>query len=301
MGPKLGGLVCVALVAGVCIGLVEAMIGYRLWPMLLLGLAASGVLLSLSEAWVLAPWRAMCRVLPGVMRDEARLPLSVLPVARTDEVGEVARAIHELAADRLKQRLEAHQLRRTLDQRVAEATARATSALQLEANRDALTGAGNRRFLGNVLPALVKAAHDSDTELLCLSLDMDYFKQANDALGHAVGDELLKLVADLLKGCVREGDVVVRLGGDEFVVLMPSAAIERGGELADCVRRLFKQQSSVLMKGVTMKPNLSVGVSALFFDSCTDGEGLLRIADQRLYRSKRAGRGITTTPLSLAA
>jgi diguanylate cyclase (GGDEF)-like protein len=296
MARKLHALLSVALVLGMCIGLVEAMAGYRVWPMVLLILPTLGVLWSLHDAWVLAPWQAICRVLPGIQRDEARLPLSVLPIRRLDEVGEVARAIHALASDRIKHRLEAHQLRRTLDQRVADATARATVELNKQAHRDPLTGAGNRRFLDTVLPALVEAARASDTELVCVALDMDYFKQANDQFGHAVGDELLKLLADLLKACVRDSDVVVRLGGDEFVVLLPGAALDRGGDLADSVRRLFSQQSRFLVKGSELRPSLSAGVSALQYDNCEHGKELLEMADRRLYASKRAGRGLTTAP-----
>jgi diguanylate cyclase (GGDEF)-like protein len=293
LGRKAGALGLFGLVAGLTGATLDYALGAPLWVMAATAVGAGLAVLWLAEAWVAAPLVALRRVLGGIQRDDARLPLSVLPVSRTDDLGEIARTVHFFATERIKHDREARALRRTLDERVQQATARATAELQRLASRDGLTGVGNRRFLDEQLPRFAEAALASNTELVCVAIDMDRFKQVNDTLGHATGDDMLKLAADLLRACVREEDVVVRYGGDEFFVLMPGGTVERGVDLADSVRRLFRQQAAQRIANPTCRPDLSAGVAGLFYDHAKDGDALLNAADARLFEAKRAGRGRT--------
>ncbi len=299
---KVTSAVCVALLAGVCIGAAEGAFGFRLWPAVALTAATAALLTKGAQAWIADPWHRLRRLLPGVAREHDRRPLSHLPTHREDEVGEIAGLIRDISGERISHRHESRQLRRTLDQRVQDATKRATSELKHKAHRDPLTGAGNRRYLDEQLPVLVDASRASDTELVAVMIDMDYFKQVNDQLGHAAGDDLLALLTDLLTASIRDDDLVVRLGGDEFLVLQPGGNVDIAQAFAHRVRRLYLQQTRQVAAALDddMTPTLSVGVAGLHADGLYTGTALLNKADERVYQAKRAGRGRTATPLGLS-
>ena len=302
LARKATTLVTLGLLTGLCIGVIEAALGHRLWPLVLLTVAALLVLRPIAHAWVARPWLRLLAVLPGVCREIDRRPVSDLPTHRDDDVGRVAQHLRDALAERIATHHESRSLRRTLDQRVAHATRRATAELERQAHRDPLTGAGNRRFLDAQLPGLVEAALATGTELVALAIDMDHFKAVNDTLGHSEGDALLTLLTDLLQGVTREDDLVLRLGGDEFLVLQPAGQLEHAEQLASRLRRLYLQQTRRLRDRLDGKqPNLSIGVAGLMADALTSGTALLERADQRIYDAKHAGRGVTALPWGLAA
>jgi diguanylate cyclase (GGDEF)-like protein len=212
----------------------------------------------------------------------------------------MATAVREIAIHRIRDHHDARQLRRTLDDRITRATRTAVSELQKMAMRDPMTDLGNRRFLETQLPRLVEAARVSDTDLLCIAIDLDNFKQANDVLGHKTGDDLIKLVAQLMQSACRDTDLAVRLGGDEFVLFMPGATLERAEELMAQMRRLYLQRTAVLL-GDEVHTSLSIGAASLKQDRCADGAELMDQADRHLYRAKRRGKGITCSARGTAA
>ncbi|MEP7069757.1 MAG: diguanylate cyclase, partial [Usitatibacter sp.] len=161
-----------------------------------------------------------------------------------------------------------------------------------QANFDALTGLANRNLLQDRLQQAIVSARRDATAVATVFLDIDNFKLVNDSLGHDVGDELLKVVAERLKGCLRESDTVARLGGDEFVVILPAkgdaASIE--SDVTAVVAKLLAQVSQPLtLHGRPLRPTCSLGVS-LFPQDGEDAATILKNADAAMYRAKELGR-----------
>ena len=218
--------------------------------------------------------------------------LDELPTGDPGEAGRLARAVRELCVNRIRHHHDAKRLRRTLDHEVGHATRRATADLQRLAHGDPLTGLGNRRAMDERLPGLLARAEASGRDVACLLIDMDHFKRVNDTLGHAAGDELIRLLADLIGSLTRDGDLAVRLGGDEFVLFLPGADPERAERLAEQLRGLFRQQTRGRFDAEP-RPSLSAGLASRRLDDAADGPALLEVADRRLYEAKRRGRGRT--------
>ncbi|MEU4218842.1 diguanylate cyclase [Actinoplanes sp. NPDC026623] len=155
-----------------------------------------------------------------------------------------------------------------------------------QAVRDGLTGVYNRRHLAAVLDAQARAAADGDP-LSIVMIDVDHFKAVNDRYGHAVGDRMLVDLARQLTGSVRESDLVARYGGEEFVVVLPGVPAHAAAERADQWRRQCAARAIDTPHG-TLNATFSAGVAQL---AATGGpDELLRLADEAMYRAKRAGR-----------
>lgn len=153
---------------------------------------------------------------------------------------------------------------------------------------DPLTGLPNRRLFHDRLDLAIAHAHRSGGRLAVLFIDLDHFKKINDTLGHAVGDELLEVVAGKLTDCLREDDSVARTGGDEFLALLPE--IEDFEPVADIAQRIIDSLSQpVVLEGRELVIGCSVGV-AFYPDDGEDSEALLKHADIAMYRAKQSGR-----------
>jgi len=156
------------------------------------------------------------------------------------------------------------------------------------AHHDDLTGLPNRRLLDERLEHAV--AHAKRGEIVATHLlDLDYFKNVNDTLGHPVGDKLLRMVADRLRRLVREGETVARMGGDEFAIVQMQVA--QPSDATALAQRVIEEVSEPYeIDGHQVVVGASVGISV----SVTDGPSsdlLLRNADLALYRAKSGGRG----------
>jgi diguanylate cyclase (GGDEF)-like protein len=157
--------------------------------------------------------------------------------------------------------------------------------------RDPLTRAYNRRYLVERLASEFAYARRHKTHLALMVLDLDLFKRVNDTHGHLAGDEVLRDVAALVQRLVRAEDVFARFGGEEFVLLV--RGIEHGnvGRFAERVRTAV-ERLDILYQDVTLHVTISIGfasTSELEADH-RDAESLLRLADERLYKAKTAGR-----------
>jgi diguanylate cyclase (GGDEF)-like protein/PAS domain S-box-containing protein len=160
--------------------------------------------------------------------------------------------------------------------------------LEHQASHDALTGLANRNLLQARLRQAIAQAERQQDGLAVVFMDLDNFKYLNDSLGHSAGDELLKMVANRLKACVREGDTVVRLGGDEFVLLLLNQSTAES--VGHVVRRVFEKTSEpYFIAGREFNTSASIGVS-LYPQDGADAEALLKNADAAMYRAKADGR-----------
>jgi diguanylate cyclase (GGDEF)-like protein/PAS domain S-box-containing protein len=166
---------------------------------------------------------------------------------------------------------------------------RAEAQIARLAHYDPLTELPNRvLFQKHLGEALTRRARSGD-QLAVHFIDLDRFKTVNDTLGHPIGDALLRVAAERLRGCVREGDTVARLGGDEFAVVQTglsdmSGATRLAERVVEAMAAPFDIQGHQVMIGA------SVGVSAAPSDG-DDADELLKKADMALYRAKADGRG----------
>jgi diguanylate cyclase (GGDEF)-like protein len=157
-----------------------------------------------------------------------------------------------------------------------------------QAERDALTGLGNRFALQVQLSRLLADAGAAGRRVAVLYIDLDNFKDINDTRGHRCGDQLLQEVARRLRDCVRADDCIYRAGGDEFIVVTQEAGDHRRIEL---LAQLLRQALAVpveLPEGM-MNCSASIGIG-VFPDDGEDAELLLKHADVALYQAKGQGR-----------
>ncbi|MGH2867631.1 MAG: putative bifunctional diguanylate cyclase/phosphodiesterase [Solirubrobacteraceae bacterium] len=207
----------------------------------------------------------------GIRADGRRLPVE-LSLTLVDESPETGAVVYGFVRDISERR-------------------RGEEQLAFLAYHDPLTGLPNRALVEQQLDLALARARRSESAVALMFVDLDDFKEVNDRLGHAAGDQLLTGVAARLRGVLRDTDVLARQGGDEFLVVLsdlnesPAPAAERvGAKLLGALREPFVVGSEELRTGA------SVGVS-LFPDDASDTETLLRHADAAMYRAKGEGGG----------
>ena len=156
-------------------------------------------------------------------------------------------------------------------------------ALEYQAMHDTLTGLPNRVLLQDRLEHTMQIMKRQHQPMALLLLDLDRFKEINDALGHPVGDQLLQQVGQRLESILRESDTVARLGGDEFAVVAPNTdshqALQFAGKIAKLIKEVFRVEKLNLYVGV------SIGV-AVYPGHGEDAATLIRHADVAMYRAK---------------
>jgi diguanylate cyclase (GGDEF)-like protein/PAS domain S-box-containing protein len=192
-----------------------------------------------------------------------------------------------------------------LEQRVLERTSELSEAnaqLQAEifermqaeqriwhmAHHDALTGLPNRALLHDRIEQALAQAQRERCRAGVLFLDLDRFKSINDTLGHEVGDQLLKTVAERLRGAVRAVDTVARLGGDEFVIILNGIAdADAAAQVAEKIVASFAQPMRIGAQ--ELRTSTSIGIS-LYPEDGREANALMKNADTAMYHAKRAGR-----------
>ena len=162
---------------------------------------------------------------------------------------------------------------------------RSQERLNHQATHDPLTGLINRAELMRTMTHLLRNRPPTASAAV-LFVDLDSFKEVNDAEGHAVGDALLIVLAARLQGAVRPGDIVARFGGDEFVVVLPRATEDEAIVVAE--RIIERCSQPVVAHEVRTRVGASVGITVL--DGSADADSVLRSADAAMYEAKRSGR-----------
>jgi diguanylate cyclase (GGDEF)-like protein/PAS domain S-box-containing protein len=198
-----------------------------------------------------------------------------------------------------------HAARESLERAVAERTAELKAAnerlgaeigdrreaeerAQHLADHDALTGLPNRRLLEDRLTQALALSQRNRKQTAVMFVDLDRFKAINDSLGHAVGDLVLKEVAQRLVKQLRIGDTICRIGGDEFVVVLPEA--KRSTDAANVAAKIIETLSQPVRaadRELTVTPSIGI---AVYPDDGRDAEALIRNADAAMYHAKESGR-----------
>ncbi len=168
------------------------------------------------------------------------------------------------------------------EQKMAEAR------LEYMSNFDTLTGLPNRKLLRDRIEHALQQAHRHEHLVAIMFLDLDRFKNINDTMGHHIGDELLKVVAQRITQRVREGDTVARLGGDEFVVVLEGIShVDHAALVAEDIIDVLNEP--VHIERYELFPGASIGITIYPFDD-DNIDDLLKDADTAMYRAKAAGR-----------
>jgi diguanylate cyclase (GGDEF)-like protein len=225
-------------------------------------------------------------VVEAVLEAAPEIPIVVLS-GQKDEMLAV-KAVRRGAQDYLVKGLDSAPI---LTRALHYAIERKRSELRIQrlANHDGLTDLPNRRLFLDRLGHAIARSRRQASMLALLFVDLDRFKEVNDLLGHAVGDQLLIGVAQRLLSCTRESDTVARLGGDEFCLLVPDISrLEDVGTVADKV--LEALDAPFAIEGREIKTSASIGISAYPRDG-EDADVLLRSADAAMYGAKQDGRG----------
>lgn len=179
--------------------------------------------------------------------------------------------------------------------------ARMQDGLRL-AMRDPLTGLYNRRCAAPQLAAIAARAREEGSQFAVMVMDLDRFKQVNDAYGHAAGDQVLVEVARRLTANLRDTDILARIGGEEFLAILPQSCMATARRVAERLCQAMDDQPIRLLSGEELRVTVSIGVAvagAAGEDSYAI-DGLVEQADLALLESKGAGRNQVTYRLSAA-
>lgn len=176
---------------------------------------------------------------------------------------------------------------------------RDVESIQLEAMLDPLTGIKNRKTFDATIEAHLQSAKEENTPLALVLADIDHFKSFNDTWGHQTGDQVLRLVAEVMNANVKGQDTLARYGGEEFAIILPGTSLENGAMLADRIRvavearRLKKRRTNEDLGVITM----SMGLAE--FRPGDTVETLIERADTCLYGAKDNGRNCVITETEL--
>lgn len=165
--------------------------------------------------------------------------------------------------------------------------------------QDGLTNAYNRRYFDERLTHEIERCMRSKKDLVCLFIDVDFFKRVNDEYGHQVGDAVLVRLVSLMAEHVRSSDIVARYGGEEFAIILPDTGIQIAHEVAERIRKEVESQKLIIDDN-TLSTTVSIGLASLsqiIHQSGVDHKDLLHLdkillnkADEALYQAKQTGR-----------
>ncbi|WP_369434450.1 diguanylate cyclase [Psychromonas sp. MME1] len=156
----------------------------------------------------------------------------------------------------------------------------------IEATIDPLTQLKNRRALESESKKLIQSALISNSYLSVAMIDIDHFKLINDTYGHDIGDDILKLISQVLKSSLRKKDLIVRNGGEEFCIVLSDLTLKKAIDVFEILRKKIAS-TSYKKDGVKINVTVSIG---LFHGIKKDLKSMMRLADEKLYIAKDNGR-----------
>ena len=156
------------------------------------------------------------------------------------------------------------------------------------AYHDSLTKLPNRVKLESDLEFSIKVAKRKNQNIFVMFIDLDRFKMINDSLGHAVGDELLKIISKRIKDVLRENDIIARMGGDEFIVILDTTKNRKAAEYV-CKKILDTVKKSIKIDNNVLNTSASIGI-AMYPDDGEDITTLIKNADTAMYHAKNLGK-----------
>ena len=183
---------------------------------------------------------------------------------------------------------------------VAHELNRLNKTLREQTTRDSLTGLYNHLYFQEMLRHEFLLAQRHQTELSCMMLDLDLFKEVNDTCGHPFGDLVLKGTAEQILHEARTTDTVARYGGEEFAILLPNTDLDGATRIAERIRARA-QEYTHQDKDVAIRVTISIGLASNRAHSAQRPEELLAFADRALYQAKKAGRNKVIPYSALAA
>jgi diguanylate cyclase len=156
--------------------------------------------------------------------------------------------------------------------------------------KDPLTGTGNRRCFDITIEKAILESKQKKTPLSLVMCDIDHFKRVNDAFGHQVGDEIIKMFARVIEAGVREEDTVIRYGGEEFAIILPMTDQDAAKTIAERVRKQFESKKLTIRETNQKIGQLTASFGVAQYRVGDDSETLVQRADAKLYDAKSAGR-----------
>lgn len=157
------------------------------------------------------------------------------------------------------------------------------SRLHMDSQTDPMTGLYNRRGMNQILQKI----QPESQHIAIIALDIDHFKQVNDTWGHDTGDEVIRIVAEIMKSCSRSDDFICRSGGEEFIILLPDTDQPIAIRLAERIRHSLEQQH---IRQIESSVTVSCGVAHWFATENRSVTQAMKAADQALYQAKQQGR-----------
>jgi diguanylate cyclase (GGDEF)-like protein len=212
--------------------------------------------------------------------------LACIPLAHGETVGAVHLFWERPNAFALELRTSVARL--TEHAALAIANRRLLAALQGQASTDPRTGLANSRAFDQMLEDGLKARGEDET-VAVLMVDVDHFKDFNDRHGHPSGDQALRTFSDILRSCLREGDIAARYGGEEFAVALYDVDTSAAMVVAERIRSRTETTLISLAPGITDRITVSIGIASAPHQA-HDRVTLLRLADEALYQAKAGGR-----------
>ncbi|WP_079573154.1 GGDEF domain-containing protein [Bradyrhizobium erythrophlei] len=167
------------------------------------------------------------------------------------------------------------------------------------AKTDTLTGLPNRRALEEFFRKAQIAAMEKGEPLSVLLIDIDHFKKFNDSFGHGVGDQVLRLMASVLRERLRESDLPARYGGEELIAVLPGADLATCAAVAERIRRLISECRITRRSTQELLPSITVSIGVGQFQFGESMADLIERCDRALYLAKRNGRNRVVTEAEL--